>query len=155
MGMNLLTKPEEIYLSLIEATAYGTRLIVEEFEKSGVAIDSVVLSGGIPRKNSMLVQIYEDVLKREVIVSETTQACAFGAAILGVAAAPKEVTGYNDVCEISAKIGRSNGTTFNPIADNSEIYDKLYSEYKTLKNYFSGGINDVMKRLNEIRNTNK
>lgn len=151
MGMNLLTKPEEIYLALIEATAYGTRRIVEKFEQSGVAIESVVLSGGIPMKNPMLVQVYADVLNRKIKVSETTQACAFGAAILGVAASSKEITGYKSLAEIAEKIGKSKGTMFYPDKENVGIYERLYAEYKTLSEYFADGANDVMKHLNKIR----
>ncbi len=151
MGMNLLTKPEELYLALIESTAYGTKRIVEKFEEAGIAIDSVVLSGGIPMKNPMLVQVYTDILNREVKVSETTQACAFGAAILGVAAAPSSVTGYTSVNEIVAKIGRSGGETYYPNKANVDVYERLYAEYKTLSEYFGGEGNDVMKRLNRIR----
>lgn len=151
MGMNLLTKPEEIYLALIEATGYGTRLIVEQFEQAGVEIDSVVLSGGIPMKNPMLVQVYTDILNREIRVSETTQACAFGSAILGAAAASEEVTGYKSVHEIVAKIGKSGGKIYRPREDNVKVYDQLYAEYRTLSEYFGRGTNNVMKRLNKIR----
>jgi len=50
LGMNLQTKPEEIYLALIEATAYGTRMILEAFEAAGIAVDSIILGGGIPNR---------------------------------------------------------------------------------------------------------
>ena len=66
MGMNLLTKPEEIYLSLIEATAYGTRMIIEGFEEAGLEVKDITLSGGIPIKNEMLVQVYSDVCNRKI-----------------------------------------------------------------------------------------
>lgn len=153
MGMNLLTKPEEIYLSLIEATAYGTRLIVEQFENAGVEVNSIVLSGGIPSKNPMVVQVYSDVLNREIKISGTTQACALGAAILGIAAAPESVTGYKNANEVAAKIGKIQEKTYQPNVENAKIYDKLYAEYKTLQEYFGKGANDVMKRLNKIRET--
>ena len=91
MGMNLLTKPEEIYLSLIEATAYGTRMIIEQFENAGVPVNALVLSGGIPAKNKMLVQVYADVCNKEIRISGTDQASALGAAILGIAAAPDNI----------------------------------------------------------------
>ena len=151
MGMNLLTKPEEIYLALIEATAYGTRLIMERFEKEGITIDTVVLSGGIPMKNPMLVQVYADVLNRNIMISDTSQPCARGAAILGAAAASKEVTGYNNVNEIAEKLGKIKDEVYRPKKENVEIYDQLYSEYQTLCEYFGHGVNDVMKRLNKIR----
>ena len=151
MGMNLLTKPEEIYLSLIEATAYGTRMIIESFEKAGVKVDSVVLSGGIPVKNSMLVQVYSDICKRNIKVSASTQASALGAAVLGIAAAKEEVTGYKDANEVAQALGKVHEKVYTPNPENTAVYDKLYEEYVTLHEYFGKGANDVMKRLNNIR----
>ena len=155
MGMNLLTKPEEIYLSLIEATAYGTRMIIESFEDAGVPVDSIVLSGGIPVKNHMLVQVYADICKKNIRISATTQASALGAAILGAAAASEQVTGYKNASEIAQKIGQVEDKIYTPNPDNTEVYDKLYEEYKTLHKYFGTRENDVMKRLNKIREERK
>lgn len=151
LGMNLQTKPEEIYMALIEATGFGTRLIVEEFEKSDVTIDSIVLSGGIPLKNPMLVQVYADILNRKISVCQSSQAGAMGAAILGVAAASSEVTGYGSLIEIIEKIGKSGDKSYYPNERNTMVYDHLYEEYKVLLEYFGKGTNDVMKRLNKMR----
>ena len=151
LGMNLQTKPEDIYMALIEATGFGTRLIVEEFEKAGIAIDSIVMSGGIPLKNPMLVQIYADILNREIRVCQTTQAGAVGAAILGVAAASSEVTGYHSLTDIAEALGKKGETAYIPNSDNIDSYNKLYDEYITLYEYFGKGANDVMKRLNRMR----
>ena len=151
LGMNLQTKPEEIYMALIEATGFGTRLIVEECEKAGVVIDSLMLSGGIPLKNPMLVQAYADILNREINVCKTAQAGAAGAAILGVAAASKEVTGYDDVVQVIEKLGKRGEKVYYPNPKRHEAYTKLYQEYLTLFEYFGKGANDVMKRLNEMR----
>lgn len=151
LGMNLQTKPEDIYMALIEATGFGTRLIVEEFEKAGIAIDSIVMSGGIPLKNPMLVQIYADILNREIRVCQTTQAGAVGAAILGVAAASSEVTGYHSLVEVTQKLGKRGNKVYKPQQDNIDAYNQLYSEYITLYEYFGKGANDVMKRLNGMR----
>lgn len=151
MGMNLLTKPEEIYLSLIEATAYGTRMIIEQFEKAGVPVNSIVLSGGIPVKNKMLVQVYSDICNREIKIAGTTQASAMGAAILGIAAATEKVTGYKDANDAAAKLGKVKDEVYYPNKENVEVYDQLFAEYKTLHEYFGTGPNDVMKRLNKIR----
>lgn len=151
LGMNLQTKTEEIYLALIEATAYGTRLIMEQFEKAGIAIDTVVLGGGIPAKNPLAVQVYADVLQREIKVSGTEHASALGAAILGAAAAPQEVTGYKNANEIAARIGRTRAEVCHPRTEHKEAYELLYTEYKTLCDYFGKGGNPVMKRLNALR----
>lgn len=151
LGMNLQTKPEDIYMALIEATGFGTRLIVEEFEKAGIAIDSIVMSGGIPLKNPMLVQVYADILNREIRVCQTTQAGAVGAAFLGVAAASSEVTGYHGLTDIAESLGKKGETAYTPNPANIDAYNKLYDEYITLYEYFGKGANDVMKRLNKIR----
>lgn len=151
LGMNLQTKPEDIYMTLIEATGFGTRLIVEEFEKAGIAIDSIVMSGGIPLKNPMLVQIYADILNREIRVCQTTQAGAVGAAILGVAAASSEVTGYQSLTEVAVRLGKKGEKVYAPNPANIDSYNKLYDEYITLYEYFGKGANDVMKRLNRMR----
>ncbi|MCI5596759.1 MAG: ribulokinase [Lachnospiraceae bacterium] len=155
MGMNLLTKPEEIYLSLIEATAYGTRMIVESFEEAGVPVDSIVLSGGIPLKNKMLIQVYTDICNREIKICGSSNASAMGAAILGIAAASEQTTGYKTANEAAEKLGRINDEVYTPNPENAAVYDKLYAEYKTLHEYFGKGANDVMKRLNAIRDMQK
>lgn len=155
LGMNLLTKPEEIYRAFLEATAYGTRMILEGFEQAGISVDRIVLSGGIPRKNQLLVQIYADVCNREIQICQSNNASAMGAAILGVAAAPESVTGYKNVIEVAEKLGRIGETVYLPDPENAAVYDALYEEYKTLHEYFGKGGNDVMKRLNALRSSQK
>ncbi len=155
IGMNLLTKPEDIYLALIEATAFGTKAIVENYEAAGVPVNSIVLSGGIPSKNPLIVQIYTDILNRDIKVCASDQACALGAAVLGIAAAPEAITGYKDANEIAGKLAKLQDKVYKPNPDQVAAYDKLYAEYKTLHDYFGKGANDVMKRLNKIREERK
>jgi len=64
LGATLATSAEEIYRALIEATAYGTRIIIETFEQSGVAVKELVACGGLPERNKLLMQIYADVTGR-------------------------------------------------------------------------------------------
>ncbi len=87
IGMTLNTKPEEIYRALIEATAFGTRRIVELYEKGGVQIEEVIASGGIAMKNEMLMQIYADVLGKKIKIAASDQAAALGSAIYAALAA--------------------------------------------------------------------
>ncbi len=87
VGMTLATTPAEIYRALMEATAFGTRVIVEAFESAGVPVDSIVACGGLPERNKLLMQIYADVLGREIAVGASKQAPALGAAMHGAVAA--------------------------------------------------------------------
>ncbi len=151
MGLNLQTKPEEIYLALIEATAYGTRMIIDSFEEAGVPVDNIVLSGGIPLKNKMLVQVYSDVCNKEIRIASSSNASCMGAAILGAAAAPSNISGYQDANEAAMAMGHIDEEVYRPNPANVAVYEKLYQEYRTLTDYFGRGANDVMKRLNAIR----
>ena len=151
LGMTLTTKPEDVYRALIESAAFGTRVIVDAFETSGVEIRSVVASGGIARKNPFLMQVYADVLKREIRIAESNEASALGSAIYAAVAAGKERGGYDDIFEAAKHMGGTMEKSFRPIPANSAVYDRLYSEYRRLHEFFGRGGNDVMKRLKSIK----
>lgn len=149
LGMTLQTKPEEIYRALIEATAYGTKVIIDQFEKNDVPIDEIIACGGIAEKNAMLMQIYSDVTNREIRISASPQAPALGAAMFGAVAAGADRGGFDTITEIANKFGKIKDVVYKPISANVELYAQLFAEYKTLHDYF-GKENDVMKRLKAI-----
>ncbi|TEU18668.1 MAG: ribulokinase [Anaerolineales bacterium] len=151
IGATLATKPEEIYRALIEATAYGTRMIVETFEESGVAVEELVAAGGLPERNKLLMQIYADVTGREIKLAGTPQAGALGSAMHGAVAAGSGAGGYDDIRQATARMAHLKDESYVPNAENGRIYDQLYAEYVTLHDYFGRGANDVMKRLKRIR----
>lgn len=151
LGMTLATKPEEMYRALIEATAYGTNIIIDAFDKSGVAVNEIVACGGLPDKNEMLMQIYADVTNREFKIAESAQTCALGSAMWGAVAAGKARGGYDNINEAAAKMARVKDRTYKPNPEAHSIYEKLFAEYRTLHDYFGRGANDVMKRLKAIR----
>lgn len=151
LGMTLSTKPEEIYRALIEATAFGTRVIVENFREHGVPVDEFYAAGGIAKKDPMTMQIYSDILNLPIKIAGSDEGGALGSAILGAVAAGKANGGFDDIYSAAAKLGKVMDFTYEPIKENVEVYDKLYAEYKTLHDYFGKGGNDVMKRLKNIR----
>ena len=151
LGATLLTRPEEIYRALIEATAYGTRIIVETFEESGVAVDEIVATGGLPERNKLLMQIYADITGREFKVAASKQAGALGSAMFGAVAAGKAAGGYDTIFEAAQHMAHLKDEVFRPIPENQAVYDKLYAEYKILHDYFGRGDNDVMKRLKRVK----
>lgn len=150
LGMTLQTKPEEIYRALIEATAYGTRMIIETFRESGVAIDEFYASGGISQKDPMTMQIYADVINMPIKIAGSDQGPALGSAIFASVAAGKDKGGYDSVYEAARVMGKVKDKIYYPVEENVKTYDKLFSEYRTLHDYFGRGDNDVMKRLKKI-----
>lgn len=151
LGMTLQTKPEEMYRALIEATAYGTRKIIESYRAAGVPVSAFVATGGISLKNPMLMQIYADVIRLPIRVGASAQGPALGSAIFAAVAAGKARGGYETVFEAAEKMGKLRDEVYEPIEKNAAVYDKLYAEYSALHDYFGRGENDVMKRLKEIR----
>ena len=146
VGLTTTTPPEAIYRALIEATAYGTRRIIEIYEQGGINIDRLYAAGGIAEKDEMLMQIYADVTGREIMLSGTAQACAYGSAVLG------SVVGgaYSTLAEASEKLKRVKDFTYKPIAENKAAYDTLYGEYHTLSEYFANSQSKLMEKLKKL-----
>jgi len=142
LGMTLGTKPEEIYRALIEATAYGLKVIVEQYENSGISIKSICAAGGIAQKDEMMMQIYADVLGREIRIAGSTQAGALGSAIYAAVASGI----YADVKMAAQKLSKNDVKLYKPIKENVKNYRILYKEYKILHDYF-GKENLVMEKL--------
>ncbi|MFD2611751.1 ribulokinase [Paenibacillus gansuensis] len=151
LGCTLLTKPEEIYRTLLEATAFGTRKIVDAFHDSGVRVEELYACGGLPQKNALLMQIYADVTNREIKVAASKQTPALGAAMFAAVAAGAEAGGYDSIVDAAERMARVREETFRPIPEHVAVYEKLYQEYSRLYDYFGRGDNDVMKRLKAMK----
>lgn len=151
IGLTIASKPEEIYRALIESTAYGTRRIIDSFEENGLTVERVFACGGISKKNKLFMQIYADVLNREIRIARSSQTPALGSAIFGAVAAGSLLGGYDSVEEAARSMGGTSNTIYSPNQENVKIYNELYSEYKILHDYFGRGENNVMKRLRKYR----
>ena len=146
VGQTLATRPEDVYRALLEATAYGTRVILETFRDSGVPVEELVIAGGLA-KNRLLMQIYADVTRLPLSVIGSEQGPALGSAIHAAVAAGA----YPDVATAAGRMGKVERAAFVPDEASAAAYDPLYEEYLRLHDYFGRGGNDVMKRLKALR----
>ncbi|GIF21970.1 L-ribulokinase [Actinoplanes tereljensis] len=146
IGQTLATKPEDQYRALVEATAYGTRLIIETFRASGVEVNELIVTGGL-QKNPFLMQIYADVTRMPISLLDSEQGPALGSALHAAVAAGA----YPDIRAAAAAMGRVVHGAWTPSSDDADRYDALYAEYRTLVDYFGRHGNDVMRRLRKIR----
>ncbi len=153
IGMTLTTKPEELYRALIEATAFGTKIIIDTLEENGVDVGDIIAAGGIAEKDEMMMQIYADVTNREFRLAGSSQTVALGSAMFGAVAAGAERGGYDDIQSAARHMAKVKDVVYKPIPENVAAYEKLYAEYKILHDYFGRGENDVLKRLREIKRT--
>ncbi len=138
LGQTLSTRAEQGYRALLEATAFGSRMIVETFGVSGVPVREFVVAGGLLR-NRPLMQLYADVLRMPISTIGSEQGPALGSAIHAAVAAGA----YEDVRAASEAMGRVTRAVYRPDPRAAEVYDRLYAEYRLLHDHFGRGGNDV------------
>jgi len=146
LGLTLDTRPEDIYRALIEGTAFGTRMILENFAENGVAVEELIGAGGLAERNELLMQIYADVTGRPLRVARSGQACALGAAILGAAAG-----GALPLAEAVARMGGVGPREYLPDPAAHAVYSALFAEWRRLHDTLGRGENPVLKRLRALR----
>jgi L-ribulokinase len=146
LGTTLTTRTEEVYRALLEATAFGTRVIVETFTESGVPVTEFIVAGGL-LKNPQLMQTYADVLRLPISTIKSDQGPALGSAIHAAVAAGA----YPDVTAAGAAMGAVNRAVYTPDEASAQAYDRLYAEYRALHDLFGRGGNDVMYRLRALK----
>jgi L-ribulokinase len=146
VGLTLSTRPEDIYRALLEATAFGTRTIIEAFETAGVPVRELIVAGGLT-KNALLMQIYADVTRRPLSVIASKQGPALGSAMHAAVAAGA----YPDIQAAAQTMGKVHRDVYRPDPERAAAYDRLFAEYRLLHDYFGRGANEVMHRLRRIR----
>lgn len=150
VGLTLATRPEQVYRALMEATAFGTRRIIDAFTESGVPVEEFIVIGGL-LKNDFLMQLYADVTGRPLSIALSSQGPALGSAIHAAVAAGA----YPDVPSAARAMGSVHRYAYRPDPGRQGAYDQLYGEYLRLHDYFgrveSDGGNEVMHRLRDIR----
>ncbi|WP_082533965.1 ribulokinase [Marmoricola sp. Leaf446] len=145
VGLTLGTRPEDVYRALLEATAFGTRVIVETFRDAGVPVEELVIAGGLS-KNHLLMQVYADVLRLPLSLIGSAQGPALGSAIHAAVAAGA----YDDVTAAAARMGRVQRDAFVPDEAAARRYDRLFAEYVALHDHF-GRDSGAMRRLRALR----
>ncbi|MCK6554450.1 ribulokinase [Candidatus Binatia bacterium] len=151
VGATLQTRAADIYRALIEATAFGTRVIVDTFAAHGVAVKELVACGGLAERNKLLLRIYADVTGRELVEAGSGHASALGAAMFGAAAAGAETSGVPTIAAAAERMSGSTRVVHRPHARHRATYDRLFADYRALHEYFGRGGNGVMQRLRALR----
>jgi L-ribulokinase len=145
LGMTLTTTPADQYRAYIEATAFGTRKIIETLNSHNVPVQEFVAAGGL-LKNQFLMQTYADILNMPLSIMTSYIGPALGSAIHAAVAAGQ----YNSVREATSHMGQKVERAYLPNPDHARAYDPLYQEYSQLHDYF-GQENLVMHRLKDLK----
>jgi L-ribulokinase len=146
VGLTLSTRAPDLYRALVEATAFGTRRIVDAFDAAGVPVDELTVAGGLLR-NPFVMQVYADVLRRPLHLLDSSQGPALGAALHAAVAAGE----HADIHAASEAMGRVRRGAYAPDPAAAEAYDELYAHYVRLHDHFGRGGDDVMHALRRPR----
>ncbi len=126
MGLTLGTDAPAIFRALVEATAYGARMIVDRFVEEGVRIDEVIALGGVAKKSPLVMQIVADVLNKPIKVARSEQAVALGSAMAAAVVAGV----HPSIPEAQKAMGGGFETEYHPNAEMARTYRSLYEQYK-------------------------
>lgn len=136
IGLTLMSKPEEIYRSLVEANLFGSRRIIENYTEHRMKIDSIYAVGGLARKSPFVMQLCADILGRDIIVPMFDNVSARGSVVCAAVAVGKEKGGCASFQEAAEKLTPKERFTYKPIERNVKVYDELYRFYLELHDYF-------------------
>lgn len=132
MGLTLHSSPAAIFRALVEATAFGARMIRDRMVEYGVPIERVINCGGIALKSPMLMQIYADVFNCPMLISSSDQTCALGSAMAGAVVAGV----YSDFAAAAAAMTGISEKKYIPVPENVAVYARLFGLYKRLHDLF-------------------
>jgi L-ribulokinase len=127
-GLTLGATPAMVFRALVEATAFGSKAIIDRFLENGVEIETVIGIGGISQKSPFVMQTLADVLGMPIKVAKTEQACAFGAAMFAAVVAGI----YPNVEAAQKAMGQGFLFEYQPNGENHQIYLALYEKYLQL-----------------------
>ncbi len=135
-GLRLGTDAPRVYRSLVEATAFGSRAIVERFRAQGTRIDGAIAIGGVAKKSRFVMQTIADVLNLEVTVGAGEQPVALGAAMFAATAAGL----YDRVEEAQQAMSSGTEAVYRPDPARAGRYDRLYEDYLALGAFVEGAL---------------
>lgn len=135
-NLSLGTKAPHIFKALVNAICFGSKKIVDRFEDEGVKIEKVIGIGGVARKSPFIMQTLANVLNRPIIVAESDQAPALGAAIYAAVAAGV----YTTVIEASNNMGSEFEAEYFPQVDQVIKYEAFMEQYQQLADFTESNI---------------
>jgi L-ribulokinase len=127
-GLSLGSDAPRIFKSLVEATAFGSRMINDRFVSEGVRIDGVIAIGGVAKKNPFVMQIVADVLNMPIRIANSDQTCALGSAMAAAVMAGV----HKDFGAAQKAMGSGFEKEYKPDPERAMKYKKLYLKYKKL-----------------------
>lgn len=126
-GLNLGAEAPGIFRALVEATAFGSKKIIDRFASEGIPIEGIIALGGVAKKSPFVMQVVADVLNKPILVARSEQACALGSAMAAAVAGGL----YATIASAQQAMGNGFETEYTPIPANAAKYSSLYEQYSS------------------------
>jgi FGGY-family pentulose kinase len=123
-GLSLSHGPGHLFRSVYEATACGTRHILEDLSAHGFSARRLFAGGGGARSRLWL-QIHADVLGLPIHLPRDPEACALGSALVAAVG-----VGYFAGLDEAARAMVRPAAVLEPEPANRGVYDELYGRYR-------------------------
>ncbi|HEY4110398.1 ribulokinase [Puia sp.] len=130
-GLDLASDAPRIFRSIVEATCFGARTIVDRFIREGVPVKGLIGLGGVAKKSPFIMQMMADVMNRPLRIHSSEQTCALGAAMFAATAAGL----YPKVEDAMAAMGQGFDATYTPDPARAAIYERRLRNYGELGQY--------------------
>jgi len=127
-GLTLGSDAPRIFRALVEATAFGSRLITDRIQSEGVQIKGVIALGGVAKKSPFVMQTLADVLNKTIKVARSGQTVALGAAMAAAVVAAI----YATLPEAQKAMESGFEAEYFPDPGRAGKYDLLYKKYRKL-----------------------
>lgn len=138
-GINLGTDAPRLFKSLVEATCFGARKIVDRFVEEGVEIKGIIALGGVAKKSPYVMQTLSDVMQRPIKIVKAEQTCALGAAMFAAVASGA----HNNIAEAMDKMGSGFEKTYQPNPERADVYNSLYAKYSQLGDFIEENLTNT------------
>jgi L-ribulokinase len=151
MGLTVTSTPAEMYRALLEATAMGTRRIVDNFNAHTIPIRRLVAVGGLPMKSPLLMQIYADVTGLPVVVPDALEVPARGSALFGAVAAGRQGGGFDTIAEAARALVPPIHSEYHPVPHRHAVYEDIYKIHRRVHDWLGTEAVDNLHGLKAIR----
>lgn len=151
MGATLATTAADIYRALLESTVFGTRVIIDALDEADIGVDDLVVCGGLPFQNRLLIQLTADITGRPVFVAASRQTPALGSAMFASVAAGPSLGGHETIVDAARHMASLSNDEYHPDSSARSIYDDLYEVYRGLHDSMAESTSE-MRRLRTVQN---
>ena len=140
-GLDLGSDAPRMFRSLVEASCFGAKKIVDRFTEEGIPVKGLIGMGGVARKSPFIMQMMADVINMPIRIHRSEQTCAAGAGMFAATAAGI----YSKVEEAMSAMGQGFDAVYSPDPRKANLYAKRYRQYSEFGDFIEQETSGIEK----------